>query len=37
VVLKRPANIAIDVLLTPEAKTDKQDIIRGQIQGVLAA
>ena len=37
VVLKRPANIAIDVLLTPEAKTDKQDVIRGQIQGVLAA
>lgn len=37
VVLKRPANIAIDVLLTPEAKTDKQEIIRGQIQGVLAA
>ncbi len=37
VVLKRPANIAIDVLLTPEAKTEKQDVIRGQIQGVLAA
>lgn len=37
VVLKRPANIAIDILLTPEAKTDKQDVIRGQIQGVLAA
>lgn len=37
VVLKRPANIAIDVLLTPEAKADKQDVIRGQIQGVLAA
>ena len=37
VVLKRPANIAIDVLLTPEAKTDKQDVIRGQIQCVLAA
>lgn len=37
VVLKRPANIAIDVLLTPEAKTDRQDVIRGQIQGVLAA
>jgi NitT/TauT family transport system ATP-binding protein len=37
VVLKRPANIAIDVLLTPEAKTDKQEVIRGQIQGVLAA
>lgn len=37
VVLKRPANIAIDVLLTPEAKTEKQEIIRGQIQNVLAA
>ncbi|WP_024575802.1 MULTISPECIES: ABC transporter ATP-binding protein [unclassified Afipia] len=37
VVLKRPANIAIDVLLTSEAKADKQDVIRGQIQGVLAA
>jgi NitT/TauT family transport system ATP-binding protein len=37
VVLKRPANIAIDVLLTPEAKTDKHEVIRGQIQGVLAA
>jgi NitT/TauT family transport system ATP-binding protein len=37
VVLKRPANIAIDVLLTPESKTEKQDVIRGQIQGVLAA
>lgn len=37
VVLKRPANIAIDVLLTPEAKTEKQDVIRGQIQVVLAA
>lgn len=37
VVLKRPANIAIDVLLTPEAKLEKQDVIRGQIQGVLAA
>jgi NitT/TauT family transport system ATP-binding protein len=37
VVLKRPANIAIDVLLTPEAKADRQDDIRGQIQGVLAA
>lgn len=37
VVLKRPANIAIDVLLTPEAKADQQEVIRGQIQGVLAA
>jgi NitT/TauT family transport system ATP-binding protein len=37
VVLKRPANIAIDVLLTPEAKADRQDDIRGQIQSVLAA
>lgn len=37
VVLKRPANIAIDVLLTPEAKTQKQEAIRGQIQSVLAA
>lgn len=37
VVLKRPTNIAIDVLLTPEAKTEKQDVIRGQIQVVLAA
>ena len=37
VVLKRPANIAIDVLLTPEAKAEKQEVIRGQIQSVLAA
>lgn len=37
VVLKRPANIAIDILLSQETKTDRQDDIRGQIQSVLAA
>ena len=37
VVLKRPANIAIDIPLTPAATQESKEAIRSQIQHVLAA
>jgi NitT/TauT family transport system ATP-binding protein len=37
VVLKRPANIAIDIPLTPAASQESKEAIRSQIQHVLAA
>lgn len=37
VVLKRPANIAIDIPLTPAASQESKESIRSQIQDVLAA
>lgn len=37
VVLKRPANIALDVALTPDTTTEEKEAIRHSIQGVLAA
>jgi NitT/TauT family transport system ATP-binding protein len=37
VVLKRPANIAIDLPLTPATPVDEKEAIRHQIQSVLAA
>jgi NitT/TauT family transport system ATP-binding protein len=37
VVLKRPANIAIDIPLTPAASQERKEAIRSQIQHVLAA
>lgn len=37
VVLKRPANIAIDIPLTRSDTAESKEVIRGQIQGVLAA
>lgn len=37
VVLKRPANIAIDIPLTPAASQESKEAIRSQIQDVLAA
>ncbi len=36
VVLKRPANIAIDVYLPPATTDETKEIIRGQIQDILA-
>jgi len=37
VVLKRPANIAVDIPLTSTTTAENKEVIRGQIQGVLAA
>lgn len=37
VVLKRPANIALDVALLPETTLEEKESIRHRIQGVLAA
>ncbi len=37
VVLKRPANIALDVALTSETPAEEKEAIRHRIQGVLAA
>ncbi len=37
VVLKRPANIAVDLPLTPETTVTEKEVIRNQIQTVLAA
>ncbi|MGY3617154.1 NitT/TauT family transport system ATP-binding protein [Bradyrhizobium sp. USDA 10063] len=37
VVLKRPANIAIDIPLTPAVSQESKETIRSQIQHVLAA
>ncbi|ARQ02656.1 ABC transporter ATP-binding protein [Pseudorhodoplanes sinuspersici] len=37
VVLKRPANIAIDVPLTSETTSENKEMIRGEIQTALAA
>jgi NitT/TauT family transport system ATP-binding protein len=37
IVLKRPANIAVDIPLTSTTTAESKEVIRGQIQGVLAA